>query len=116
MQPSPIDAGGGRPADGDGRGLREDSVVARFALTQRQDLRVGDALGIEFSGKDHGSGEHRSGQRAAAGLVDAGDAREALLTQAPLVSQQILRPQSHPNRAGGQTTATALPTTRSRGT
>ena len=101
--------------DGVGDGAVDDALVGGFALQPRQDLRVVDPLAVEVLGQDHGRRDERSGERTAAGLVHAGDPREPLLAQGPLVAVEVGLQCSHPARDGGQMITNACPITRSIG-
>jgi len=71
--------------------VADDPLVALRPLLGGEHLRVGDAVEVEALGQDHRPGDERPGERSSPGLVDAGDASEALLPQAPLVPPEVDR-------------------------
>jgi len=82
-----VDFGGGGGADADGQRLGANADGEFLARVGREHLRVGQAVDADAGRKDDGRGNDGSGQRPAAGLVDAGDAlgaaRERLALVAP---------------------------------
>ena len=91
MEPSPVDPRRRAPAHRPSDRVADDALVPLIPRVRGEHLRVGDAVEVEALGQDHGGRDERSGERPATGLVDTGDAREALLPQAPLVPPEVDR-------------------------
>src|SRR6185295_5623439 len=60
-----------------------------LALLGAELLRVVDAGAAIANRQDRGCGDDRTGERAHAGFIDAGDVRESLLPQLLLVTAQV---------------------------
>jgi hypothetical protein len=62
-----------RAPDGPGERLAANALGEHLASRRRQLLGIADALDHLMRGQDDDGGYHRTGQRTAAGLVDAAD-------------------------------------------